>query len=79
MQIGVTVAMAGELQNHALAGLREKRAPVARVGFRDEPEEGHLPNVMTAFDADGDCLFDFAYRPHDRNEDYTDRHGLFFC
>lgn len=58
-------------------GLMQKRAPVAKLGFIDE--EGQ--NVASAFDKDGEFLFNFAWRPHKPDpqmNQYTEE-GLFFC
>jgi hypothetical protein len=58
-------------------GNREKRERVASIGFMD----GEFGNVMTALDAEGQGLFDFAWRPHKpspENNNYTNE-GLFLC
>jgi hypothetical protein len=61
-------------------GSQERAAPVARVGYIDEGE-GEESNVMAAFSAEGDALFQFAWRPHKpspESNNYTDE-GLFIC
>jgi hypothetical protein len=58
-------------------GAMQRRAPVASLGFIDE--EG--TNVASAFDAEGEFLFNFAWRPHKpapHMNQYTEE-GLFFC
>ena len=53
-------------------GCRERYAPVAMVTLSDG-----CPNIAAAYAADGTYLFDFAWRPFERDKDVTA--GLFFC
>jgi hypothetical protein len=69
--------MAIAFQQHPTAGNCENRAPVAELYC--ESDERGPSNVAVAQDAEGNGLFNFAYRPHHKDQDYTDEHGLFFC
>lgn len=70
--------MAQALQRHPLAGSMETRAPAAQLYCEDDGQGGPN-NVAVAQDEEGHGLFNFAYRPHHKDQDYTDEHGLFFC
>lgn len=53
-------------------GIRERGA-VAQIGFID----GEATNIASAFDGNGAAMFNFAWRPWQREHD--EHNGLFLC